>query len=83
MAHKATTVVQDRTFLAALQGIDYGEATSSPKTPYVRTKDGLQSTGIFGSPEDYKDLTDEEKRELTEQMKKKVGNLRLGALKEG
>ncbi len=73
MKHKAANVIQDRTFLAALQGVDYGEATGT-KT---------QSKGLFGNPKDYEHLSDEEKRELTEQMKNQIGSLGLPGLKKG
>ena len=77
MKHKAANVIQDRTFLAALQGVDYGEATGT------KTGTKTQPKGLFGNPKDYEHLSDEEKRELTEQMKKQIGSLGLPGLKKG
>lgn len=83
MKYKTVTIEQDRTFLAALQGIDYGKAVSTHKG--ATSKPLLRGDEIFGNPEDYKHLSDDEKRALTEQMKKKVNSLRLGtgSIKEG
>ena len=61
---------EDRKFQAALQGVDLdkvvrGEVgvSSSPSTSATPFR--------FGSPEDYADLTEDEKQELTDQMRNK------------
>ena len=60
-----TKIVRDREFLAAIHGVTLEKSSSAS------SKDQQSATSkvpLFGDPEDYKDLSEQEKEELTQKM---------------
>jgi len=64
--------MSDWKFQAALQGIDIDKV--------LKGKD-QSSEELFGDPESYKNMSEEERKELTEKMKKRVASLMGPSLK--
>jgi hypothetical protein len=60
-------------FFAALQGVDLDKDGTEDEAPVIKTEVEAK-VPLFGDPETYKDLSEDEKQSMTEKMKHKHTN---------